>query len=193
MLTRHSAQLWRPPVATTTVKNVNRTVGTPRSMLKLSPPWFRHGTFTTPCEGTRLNASAPSESCAVAQATSQLRNISTHGQVRHLQPHVFFISMSNTISSFIRREFLVTQLASRLYWSFLDHLPAKICRCFRITVRRRRIQADMSEGGHRIHDASISQKSRWPQSGRCALLWAGQEQPASRSEASATALLLHRS
>ena len=75
----------------------------------------------------------------------------------------------------VRREFLVTtikpfqnafntQLASRLNWSFLNHLPAKFCRCFRVTVRRRRIQADMSEGGDRIRHASISQKSRWPQS-----------------------------
>ena len=68
--------------------------------------------------------------------------------------------MSNTISSFILdgiskpapvfwsqrlnhfQNAYNTQLASRLYWSFFDHFPAKICRCFRVTVRRPRIQAD---------------------------------------------------
>ena len=51
----------------------------------------------------------------------------------------------------------------------------------------------MSVGDHRIRRASSLPKSRWPQSGRCAPPSAGQEQPASRSEAPATALLHRRS
>ena len=46
------------PASTTTVKNGNHTVGTPRSMLKPSPPWLhRHGTPPRTGNGM-LNVSA---------------------------------------------------------------------------------------------------------------------------------------